>query len=221
MVTGKLVTFEGPDGAGKTSALTALVAKIAPQLGDQLVVTREPGGNQISEAIRKIILDRHNTAMDDRTEALLYAAARRQHLVQKILPALAQDKLVLCDRFIDSSIAYQGAGRGIGEQAVEEMNQFATAGLTPDLTLYFDVDAAVGLQRIQTHRQNEINRLDVEALSFHQRVQAAYLQLLAQYPARIKRVDASQPLAQVVTQALQIMTTQLPQYFTTEGKSKL
>ncbi|MFC6180380.1 dTMP kinase [Lactiplantibacillus daowaiensis] len=221
MVTGKLITFEGPDGAGKTSALQAIVAEIQPQLGDRLVVTREPGGNQISEAIRQIILDRHNTAMDDRTEALLYAAARRQHIVQKILPALQADQLVLCDRFIDSSIAYQGAGRGIGEQAVYDMNQFATEGLTPDLTLYFDVDAAVGLQRIQTHRQNEINRLDVEALSFHHRVQAAYLALLKQHPERIKRVDASQPLAQVVTQSLAIMQTQLPQYFTTEGKSKI
>jgi dTMP kinase len=221
IVTGKLITFEGPDGAGKTSALNAIVAKIKPQLGDRLVVTREPGGNRISEAIRQLILDRQNTAMDDRTEALLYAAARRQHIVQKILPALQADQLVLCDRFIDSSIAYQGAGRGIGEQAVAEMNQFATEGLTPDLTLYFDVDAAVGLKRIQTHRQDEINRLDVEALSFHHRVQAAYLQLLAQFPARIKRVDASQPLDTVVAQSLAILTTQLPTYFKAEGKSKL
>ncbi|ETY75238.1 dTMP kinase [Lactiplantibacillus fabifermentans] len=219
MLTGKLVTFEGPDGAGKTSALNAIVTDLQAQLGDRLVVTREPGGNQISEAIRQIILDRKNTMMDDRTEALLYAAARRQHIVETILPALKQDKLVLCDRYIDSSIAYQGAGRGIGEQAVYDMNQFATEGLTPDLTLYFDVDAEVGLQRIQTHRQDEINRLDVEALSFHHKVQAAYLKLLAQYPDRIKRLDASQPLEQVVTQALQVLTTTLPQYLATEGKS--
>ncbi|WP_047998952.1 dTMP kinase [Lactiplantibacillus herbarum] len=219
MLTGKLVTFEGPDGAGKTSALNAIVAQLQPQLGDRLVVTREPGGNQISEAIRQIILDRHNTEMDVRTEALLYAAARRQHIVQKILPALQNDQLVLCDRFIDSSVAYQGAGRHIGEQAVYDMNQFATEGLTPDLTLYFDVDAAVGLERIQTHRQDEINRLDVEALSFHHRVQAAYLQLLADNPDRIKRVDASQPLDQVVTQALQIMKTLLPTYLATEGEA--
>ncbi|VDG17981.1 dTMP kinase [Lactobacillus sp.] [Lactiplantibacillus mudanjiangensis] len=220
-MTGKLITFEGPDGAGKTSALNAIVAQIQPQLGDRLVVTREPGGNQISESIRQIILDRHNTAMDKRTEALLYAAARRQHIVQKILPALKGDQLVLCDRFIDSSIAYQGAGRGIGEDAVATMNEFATEGLTPDLTLYFDVDAAVGLKRIQTHRQDEINRLDVEALSFHHRVQAAYLRLLAANPDRIKRVDASQSLDQVVAQGLAIIQTKLPQYFTTEGKSKL
>ncbi|MFB9768310.1 dTMP kinase [Lactiplantibacillus modestisalitolerans] len=219
MLTGKLVTFEGPDGAGKTSALNAIVAKLKPRLGDRLVVTREPGGNHISEAIRTIILDRNNTMMDDRTEALLYAAARRQHIVQEILPALKQNQLVLCDRYIDSSVAYQGAGREIGEQAVYDMNQFATQGLTPDLTLYFDVDAAVGLKRIQTHRQNEINRLDVEALSFHHKVQAAYLRLLAANPERIKRVDASQPLEAVVSEALQIMTAQLPTYLTTEGKS--
>ncbi|WP_318767081.1 dTMP kinase [Lactiplantibacillus carotarum] len=220
MLTGKLVTFEGPDGAGKTSALNAIVAEIQSRLGNRLVVTREPGGNHISEAIRTIILDRQNTMMDDRTEALLYAAARRQHIVQEILPALQSDQLVLCDRYIDSSIAYQGAGRGIGEQAVYDMNQFATEGLTPDLTLYFDVDAAVGLERIQTHRQDEINRLDVEALSFHHKVQAAYLRLLADHPDRIKRVDASQPLDQVVQQSLQIMTVQLPTYLGTEGKSK-
>lgn len=220
MLTGKLVTFEGPDGAGKTSALNAIVAEIQSRLGNRLVVTREPGGNHISEAIRTIILDRQNTMMDDRTEALLYAAARRQHIVQEILPALQSDQLVLCDRYIDSSIAYQGAGRGIGEQAVYDMNQFATEGLTPDLTLYFDVDAAVGLERIQTHRQDEINRLDVEALSFHHKVQAAYLRLLADHPDRIKRVDASQPLDQVVQQSLQIMTAQLPTYLGTEGKSK-
>ena len=220
MLTGKLVTFEGPDGAGKTSALNVIVAEIQSRLGNRLVVTREPGGNHISEAIRTIILDRQNTMMDDRTEALLYAAARRQHIVQEILPALQSDQLVLCDRYIDSSIAYQGAGRGIGEQAVYDMNQFATEGLTPDLTLYFDVDAAVGLERIQTHRQDEINRLDVEALSFHHKVQAAYLRLLADHPDRIKRVDASQPLDQVVQQSLQIMTAQLPTYLGTEGKSK-
>jgi dTMP kinase len=130
---------------------------------------------------------------------------------------LQNDQLVLCDRYIDSSVAYQGAGRGIGEQAVYDMNQFATAGLTADLTLYFDVDAAVGLNRIQQHRQNEINRLDVEALSFHHRVQAAYLRLLADHPDRIKRVDASQPLDQVVTQALEIMASQLPAYVASKG----
>ncbi|CAM3183122.1 dTMP kinase [Lactiplantibacillus plajomi] len=219
-LTGKLITFEGPDGAGKTSALNAIVAAIQPRLGERLVVTREPGGNHISEAIRTIILDRQNTMMDDRTEALLYAAARRQHIVQEILPALRADQLVLCDRYLDSSIAYQGAGRGIGERAVYDMNQFATEGLTPDLTLYFDVDAEVGLQRIQTHRQDEINRLDVEALSFHHRVQAAYLKLLADHPDRIKRVDASQTPQRVVETALEILTTALPTYLGTEGESK-
>lgn len=219
-MTGKLITFEGPDGAGKTSALNAIVAAIQPRLGERLVVTREPGGNHISEAIRTIILDRQNTMMDDRTEALLYAAARRQHIVQEILPALRADQLVLCDRYLDSSIAYQGAGRGIGERAVYDMNQFATEGLTPDLTLYFDVDAEIGLQRIQTHRQDEINRLDVEALSFHHRVQAAYLKLLADHPDRIKRVDASQTPQRVVETALEILTTALPTYLGTEGESK-
>ncbi|MFC6260797.1 dTMP kinase [Levilactobacillus fujinensis] len=214
ILSGTFISFEGPDGAGKTSALTTITAQIQPLLGDRLTITREPGGNPISESIRAIILDRANTDMDYRTEALLYAAARRQHLAQTILPALAADNLVLCDRYVDSSVAYQGAGRQIGEAEVARMNEFATGGLLPDLTIYFDVPAAVGLKRIQAHRQpDKVDRLDVEQEAFHDRVRAAYLRLQAAHPERIKLIDATQAPDQVVAQALAWIKQTAQRYF--------
>ncbi len=205
MLTGKFISFEGPDGAGKTTALNSIVADLTPKLNDNLVVTREPGGNRISEAIRDIILDRKNTEMDDRTEALLYAAARRQHIVETIMPALKSGKMVLCDRYVDSSVAYQGAGREIGVDEVYQMNLFATAGLLPDLTIYFDVPSEIGLRRIMTHRTDEINRLDVEQLSFHKRVRASYLKIAEQNPQRIQVIDATQSKAKVVSDVEKII----------------
>ncbi|KJU74750.1 thymidylate kinase [Pediococcus damnosus LMG 28219] len=218
MLTGKFISFEGPDGAGKTTALNTIVADLKPQLKKQLIVTREPGGNRISEAIRDIILDRQNTEMDDRTEALLYAAARRQHIVETIEPALKANKLVLCDRYIDSSVAYQGAGREIGEQEVYQMNLFATAGLLPDLTIYFDVPSEIGLQRIMTHRTDEINRLDVEQLSFHKRVRASYLKLAKENPKRIKLVDATQSKGKVVSDVETIIRKTNSEFFNESGE---
>ncbi|WP_137596957.1 dTMP kinase [Paucilactobacillus kaifaensis] len=212
-MAGKFISFEGPDGAGKTSVLKKIGTKLEKQLGSQLILTREPGGNPISESIRRIILDRANTKMDARTEALLYAAARRQHLVEQIIPALEDDKVVLSDRYVDSSIAYQGAGREIGTKAVWQMNQFATAGLEPDLTIYLDIEPEEGIKRIKQHRQNEINRLDVEQLAFHKRVRAAYLELFNQYPDRIKLIDASQPFEKVVLAVQKAITQKYPDLF--------
>lgn len=212
-MTGKFISFEGPDGAGKTSVLKKISTKLTAQLGSQLMVTREPGGNPISESIRQIILDRANTKMDARTEALLYAAARRQHLVEQVIPALNAGKVVLSDRYVDSSIAYQGAGREIGTQAVWQMNQFATAGLEPNLTIYLDIEPEVGIKRIKQHRQNEINRLDVEQLAFHKRVRTAYLALFNRYPDRIKLIDASQPFEKVVMAVQQAITQKYPELF--------
>ncbi|PWF99392.1 dTMP kinase [Levilactobacillus bambusae] len=211
---GKFITFEGPDGAGKTSVMKAVSQQLQVELGDQLVVTREPGGNPISEAIRQIILDKNNTAMDVRTEALLYAAARRQHLSETILPALAANKLVLCDRYIDSSVVYQGAGREIGERAVYDMNQFATEGLMPDLTLYFEVPVEVGLARIAKNRPSQAqDRLDLEQAAFHERVHDAYLKLVAGDPKRIKVIDATAPLEQVEQETLTIIKNSASSYF--------
>ncbi|WLV77331.1 dTMP kinase [Lacticaseibacillus parahuelsenbergensis] len=213
-MTGTFITFEGPDGAGKTSVLEALIPRLKAQSQAALHLTREPGGAKISEKIRDVILDPANTEMDARTEALLYAASRRQHLVEVIQPALAQGDIVICDRFVDSSVAYQGGGRQIGTQAVLQMNQFATAGLEPNLTIYLDVPVQVGLDRIAAHQhERQYDRLDQESLAFHERVHSAYMKLVADNPTRIVTVDATQPLAAVVTAAEAAITKRFPSLF--------
>lgn len=193
------ITFEGPEGAGKTSVLEALVSELKPILGDQLVTTREPGGNPISEAIRQILQPEDDNGMDDRTEALLYAAARRQHIVETILPALSAGKVLISDRYVDSSLAYQGGGRDLGVDNIWQINQFAIDGLLPDLTIYFDVPSELGLSRVMSNRQGKIDRLDKESLSFHQRVRTTYLELQHDFSDRIKIIDATQPLTDVIS----------------------
>ena len=147
MSKGFLVSLEGPEGAGKTSVLEALLP-ILEEKGVEVLTTREPGGVLIGEKIREVILDLSHTQMDPKTELLLYIASRRQHLVEKVLPALEAGKLVIMDRFIDSSIAYQGFGRGLDIDAIDWLNHFATDGLKPDLTLYFDIEVEEGLARM-------------------------------------------------------------------------
>ncbi|AWZ37663.1 dTMP kinase [Ligilactobacillus murinus] len=207
-MNGFFITFEGTDGSGKTSVLNAIEAKLKTAKVDYLR-TREPGGNRISEQIRNVILDERSTEMDARTEALLYAAARRQHLVETVLPALEAGKVVLCDRFVDSSLAYQGAGRGIGVAEVKQMNQFATAGLEPDLTIYLALEPRLGLERIKQNRQDEVNRLDKEALSFYETVYRAY-QKLATENERIVTIDASQKLADVIAEVELVLSSKIP-----------
>lgn len=192
------ITFEGPEGAGKTSVLQALIEELKPILGDDLVMTREPGGNPISEAIRDILQPTEDNGMDGRTEALLYTAARRQHLVEVILPALEKNKVVISDRYVDSSLAYQGGGRGLGVENIWQINQFAIDGLLPDLTIYLDVPSELGLARVKANRQSKIDRLDKEALSFHQTVRQTYLKLQREFSDRIKIIDATQSLEKVI-----------------------
>ncbi len=184
------ITFEGGEGAGKSTAIKKVVEKLESE-GYQIVLTREPGGTPISEEIRNIILDKKNTEMDERTEALLYAASRRQHIVEKILPSVKEGKIVLCDRFLDSSLAYQGHARGIGIDKVLEMNLFATEGLEPDLTFFFDLDPEKGLERIAANSSREVNRLDVEKLSFHKKVREGFLMLAKRFEQRFVVIDAS------------------------------
>ncbi|WP_220727938.1 dTMP kinase [Apilactobacillus xinyiensis] len=211
---GKFVTFEGPDGAGKTTVMNEVLEVLKKDLSENLVLSREPGGNNISEQIRNIILNPDNTSMDYRTEALLYAASRRQNITQTILPAIKQGKLVLCDRFLDSSIAYQGGGRGIGDDLILKMNQFATEGFEPDLTLYFDIPVSVGLARIAKNRSDsEIDRLDQETKSFHERVHAAYKKIISNDSGRIKVIDATQPIDKVVAETLKIIQDFYKKYF--------
>lgn len=213
-MTGKFITFEGPDGAGKTTVMNNVVAKLVPLLDDQLLVTREPGGNNISEQIRTVILDKKNTEMDARTEALLYAASRRQHLVKTIIPALQAGKLVLCDRFVDSSVAYQGAGRQIGMDAVYQMNQFATENTLPDKTIYFDIPVSVGLDRIAKYRDKDaVDRLDVETKTFHERVHDGYLEIAKKNPDRFIMIDATKPLEEVISETFSVIKREAQNFF--------
>lgn len=202
MSKGKLITFEGPDGAGKTTVLEAIIPLLEKAGYQDIMTTREPGGVAIAESIREVILDVNNTAMDAKTELLLYIAARRQHLMEKVLPALEAGKIVLVDRFIDSSVAYQGSGRGLEKTDIQWLNDFATDGLKPDLTLYFDVTAEVGLARIAQNKDREVNRLDLEKVDMHYQVRNGYLQLAKENPERIVTIDASKPLDQVIAQAI-------------------
>ncbi|WAA12321.1 dTMP kinase [Fervidibacillus halotolerans] len=196
MGKGIFITVEGPEGAGKTTILK-IVASELKEKGYPVIYTREPGGIPIAEKIREIILDKSNIEMDPKTEALLYAAARRQHLVEKIIPEINKGKIVLCDRFIDASIVYQGYARGIGMDPVYLINEFAVDHVMPDLTVYFDIQPEIGLKRIQQHRETEVNRLDLEGVQFHRKVREGYKLLLRKYPERIKELDADRPLEEV------------------------
>lgn len=190
MSKGWFISFEGGEGAGKSSLIVRLEQELRNR-GMETVVTREPGGIEIAERIRAVILDKQHTAMDGRTEALLYAAARRQHLVEKVIPAIEQGKIVLCDRFIDSSLAYQGYARGLGIDEVMSINAFAIDGMMPDMTIYLDLDPELGLQRIRANEDREVNRLDLEAIGFHKKVREGYRILAQRYPERIFKVDAA------------------------------
>ena len=185
------ITLEGPEGSGKTTAVEAAVKKLM-DMGYEVVRTREPGGTPISEQIRNVILDKANTAMDGRTEALLYAASRRQHLVEKVWPALKEGKIVICDRYLDSSLAYQGGARDLGIDNILNINLFATENTWPDLTLLFDIKPEIGLARIASNADREVNRLDLEKLDFHNRVRNTFLELAKRYPDRYVIIDASQ-----------------------------
>ena len=202
------ITLEGVEGSGKTTIARGLV-KILEDNGYDVLYTREPGGNKIAESIRDVVLDTNNTDMDVRTEALLYAAARRQHLVDIIEPALKAKKIVICDRFVDSSIAYQGYARKIGPELVEYINDFAIAGKRPDVTFLIDVRPEVGLERISKDQDREINRLDLEGLEFHQLVYDGYHELAGKYGDRIKVIDGEREAAGIVSDIYQIIKSRI------------
>lgn len=197
MVRNLFITFEGPEGAGKTSVLKAIIERLEHE-HIEFLATREPGGIRIAEEIREVILNPANTAMSAHTEALLYAAARSQHLHEKVEPALQAGKVVLCDRFIDSSLVYQGIGRDLGVAKVRAINEFAIGRRMPDKTILFDLEPSIGLARIKANRQNEINRLDAESLAFHEKVRNGYLQLAKEDPNRIIPINANRSLEEVV-----------------------
>ncbi len=187
------ITFEGGEGSGKTTLIQALVQWLKENQID-CVATREPGGSDIAEKIRAIILDQQNTHMRARTEALLFAAARVQHLEETVIPALDKGKVVLCDRYIDSSLAYQGHARGLSFDAILKINTFALEHM-PDITVYINSDPQIGLARIKS-REN--NRLDLEQLDFHQKVREGYLLLAKMYPNRYLVINGDRTMQEVI-----------------------
>lgn len=205
---GKFITFEGPDGAGKTTQLKMAGERLTAR-GFEVVYTREPGGTAISEQIRRILLDPANREMVDKTEALLYAAARAQHVEQLIEPAVRAGKVVLCDRFTDSTLAYQGFGRGIDQKLLRLVNDMAVGGMNPQLTIILDLDPGAGLSRVverQGHdngaqynggNNNGKDRLEQESIDFHRRVRDGFLTLAKENPGRYKVVDADRDPADV------------------------
>ena len=207
-MSGLFITLEGGEGAGKTTIANAVIDKLST-LGIETLYTREPGGIKIAEKIREVILDRDHTEMDCRTEALLYAAARRQHLVEKVTPAMDEGRIVLCDRFVDSSIVYQGYARGIGMDEVREINQFAIEGFMPDLTIFFDIKPEIGLARIAANDSREVNRLDLEGLAFHELVYEGYKKQAKMNPERIVSVDATKSVETLTDEVCALILSKL------------
>ena len=202
MKKGSFIVFEGPDGSGKTTVCDIVCQKLKDK-GFDIVHTREPGGIDIAEQIRAVILDPKNTAMDSRTEALLYAASRRQHLVEKVIPAINDGKIVICERFVYSSLAYQGKARGIGYEGVKAINDFAIEGCKPDITIYLDVDEKTGQSRINGRGNKD--RLDAESINFHHLVNEGYKEIISLFKDNVKIVDATKDIDAVVDNSLAII----------------
>lgn len=196
---GIFVTLEGPDGSGK-STMVKLIGNYLKEKNIDCITTREPGGTLIGEKIRDIVLDPENTMLSYQAEALLYAAARGQHVQEKIIPNLQSGKVVLCDRFLLSSLAYQGVGRDLGIEEVKMINDFGTGGLEPDLILFFHVNPEVTLQRKTNY--NNGDRLEREGKVFHSKVYNGYMELLDKYPKNIKVIDASKSIEDVFSQSI-------------------
>ena len=202
------ITFEGPDGSGKSTVIKEIYQRLVNEKYN-ILLTREPGGTPIAEKIRNVILDNENTALDPRAEALLYAASRRQHLVEKIWPALKEGKIVLCDRYLDSSLAYQGGGRDLGVENILNINLFATENTFPDLTLFFNVSPEIGLSRVSQDKKRVADRLDNESSNFHDKVYDTFIELTKKYKDRIVVIDATLPLDEVIENTYKILKEKL------------
>jgi dTMP kinase len=193
---GLFVVFEGGDGAGKSTQVGRLVDALRAE-GHDTLRTREPGGTPLGERVRELVLDPAHGPVDARAEALLFAAARAAHVAQLIRPALAAGRTVVCDRFADSSAAYQGAGRGLGLDRVAELNAWATAGLVPDLTVLLDVPAGTGRTRREARDGTAGDRLETEPDAFHDANRAAFLELAGRAPERYLVLDATRPAGEL------------------------
>ena len=185
---GTFITFEGPDGSGKSTQMRRLAERLR-SIDREVIETQEPGGTEIGNKIRSILLDSANRNLCAIAELLLYFAARAQNFDERILPAWEKGAVVLSDRFTDSTLAYQGGGRGLGEDVVMQLHNLACHGLTPDLTICIDVDVETGLERTRTRQVRKPDRMDEQSIEFHRRVRDAYLDLARRYPERIKIVD--------------------------------
>lgn len=199
---GKFITIEGTDGSGKSTQIELLMDYLRKK-GADVIFTREPGGTQISEKIREIILDVNNSEMTGITEALLYAAARSQHVEEKIIPAIEAGKIIVCDRFVDSSIAYQGAARGLGAEKIMGINEAALHGIMPDMTLFFDLSPEKGILRKKNERA--LDRLEKEKMDFHEKVYEGYKNLCKKYPERIKPIDADRSIDEVHSEVIEVI----------------
>ena len=192
---GYFITFEGGEGTGKTTIIN-YISKYLNDKGYSVVTTREPGGIDIAEQIRSIILDVKNTKMDYRTEALLYAASRTQHLAEKVIPALNEGKIVLCDRYLDSSLVYQGIARGLGIDNVLKVNMFATEYM-PNITFFIDVKPEICFKRLKDNNR-EMDRLDLENMNFHNMVYEGYKEVAKMYPKRIVSIDGDRTVEEII-----------------------
>ncbi len=193
-MSGCFITFEGVEGCGKSTQITLLWEYLV-EAGYDVIVTREPGGTPIAEAIRGVLLNPDHDGMGSTAELLLYAAARAQHIYEKIAPALAAGQIVLCDRFADSTTAYQGAGRGIHADILKTLNDIATGGVWPDCTLLIDVPVAVGLERARNRGRKD--RIEQESIDFHERVRQGFLGLAVAEPSRIYLISGEAPIEDV------------------------
>ncbi len=197
MRKGLFITVEGTDGSGKTTQIK-LMEKFLSAQGVDVILSREPGGTQISEMIRDLILDPRNTDISPLTEMMLYAAARAQHVFQVIRPALESGKYVICDRFVDSSYAYQGCGRGVDLKTVADVNRAAVDGVVPDITFFLDIDPRLAIER--RIKSTGADRIEQEKMDFHIRVYEGYRKMALLYPDRIKTIDASKSIEEISSQ---------------------
>jgi dTMP kinase len=211
MRKGPFITFEGPEGSGKSTVIASLYKELEKQYS--VHVTREPGGSVIAEQVRDVILNRDNTALNPRAEALLFAASRSQHYYEIIEPKLNEGTIILCDRFIDSSLAYQGVARGLGIEEVFQINQFGIGSHMPDLTIYIDVDIDEGLKRVFSKRDEKVDRLDLETKTFHETVREGYHELCVQFPERMVFIDGHQSIDQVKHDVIKVVTSFLEGYY--------
>lgn len=201
---GLFITLEGPEGSGKTSVLEG-VKEYLDSKNIEYITTREPGGIRIAEDIRNIILSKENTELDAHSEALLFAASRAQHLAEKVIPAINNGVMVLCDRFIDSSLAYQGHARGLGIDEVYSINKFAIGDTLPDCTIFIDVPPHIGLNRVFGNGDRKVDRLDLEDISFHEKVYEGYKILEERFSDRFRVVDGTQSKEEVIKDTIKVI----------------